>query len=119
MKTRHSADMFPRSGRRGWSPALRMISIKRFLEQPGKSPGPEPDVVEALTRMGRLLLEVMATHMVRGNETDFKLLRGRLNGLARRMEEPQPAMTLLGISSDAAEAFETYCLSTTEYLRQQ
>ena len=96
-----------------------MISIKRFLEQRGKGNGPEPDVVEALTQMGRLLLETMATHMVRGNEMDLKLLREKLNGMARRMEEPQPAMSLLGIASDAVEAFETYCQSTTEYLRQQ
>jgi GGDEF domain-containing protein len=119
MKTRHSADMFPRSPEAGQESGNTMISIKRFLEQRRNGPGPGRDVVQALTQMGRLLLEAMATHMVRGNETDFKLLRGKLNGLARRMEEPQPAMSLLGISSDAVEAFKTYCQSTTEYLRQQ
>lgn len=96
-----------------------MISIKRFLEQRGNGSGAERDVVEALMQMGRLLLEAIATHMVRGNETDFKVLRRTFNGLARQMEGPQSAMSLLSISSDAVEAFETHCQRTTDYFREQ
>jgi GGDEF domain-containing protein len=96
-----------------------MISIKRFMQQGRNGPVPDHDVVEALTQMVRLLLDAIAAHMVRGNETDFQDLRRTLSGLARKMREPQPAMSLLGISSDALEAFETYCHATTEYLREQ
>jgi GGDEF domain-containing protein len=101
-----------------------MISIKRFLEQRllerrCDATGPDPNLVEALMQMGRLLLDAMATHMVRGNETDFRSLGVRLNGLARQMDGQQSAMTLLGISSDAVEALETYCQHTTAYLREQ
>jgi GGDEF domain-containing protein len=96
-----------------------MISIKRFLEQRGKAPGAERDLVEATMQMGRLLLDAIADHMVRGNEADFRVLSRTLNRLARKMDGPQSAMSLLGISSDAVEAFETHCQRTTQYFREQ
>jgi hypothetical protein len=96
-----------------------MISIKQFLEQRRQGPTPEQDVVDALTQMVRVLLDAMATHMVRGKEADLRSLRRALSGLARQMERPQPAMTMLGISSDAVEALETYCQRTSDYLREQ
>src|SRR6266498_613458 len=96
-----------------------MISIKRFLDQHRNAAEREPDIVDALMQMGRLLLDAMATHMVRGNEVDFRLLGRTLDGLVRRMGASQSAISLLGISSDAVEAVETYCLRTTEYLRAQ
>jgi GGDEF domain-containing protein len=95
-----------------------MISIKRFLEQYRKVPAPDLDVREALTQMVRLLLDAMATHMVRGKEADFRSLRNTLSGLDRQMAGPQSAMSLLGISSDAVEALETYCQRTRDYLRE-
>lgn len=96
-----------------------MISIKRFLELRRRGSEPEGDAVEALTQMGRLLLDAMATHMVRGNDADFKSFRATLHGLARQMDAPQSSMSLLGISSDAVEALETYCQRTADYLREQ
>jgi GGDEF domain-containing protein len=96
-----------------------MISIKRFLDQRRDTAGPDPNLVEALMQMGRLLLDAMATRMVRGNEADFTSFRGSLNGLARRMDGPQSAMSVLGISSDAVEALEKYCQHTTKYIRVQ
>ena len=96
-----------------------MISIKQFLEQRRQGPAPEQDVVDALTQMVRVLLDAMATHMVRGREADLRSLRRALSGLVRQMERPQPAMTLLGVSSDAVEALETYCQRTSDYLREQ
>jgi GGDEF domain-containing protein len=96
-----------------------MISIKQFLEQRRQGPTPEQDVVDALTQMVRVLLDAMATRMVRGKEADLRSLRRALSGLARQMERPQPAMTMLGISSDAVEALETYCQRTSDYLREQ
>ena len=96
-----------------------MISIKRFLEQRRQASGPEPDMVEALMQMGRLLLDTIATRMVHGNESDFKVFSRTLQKLVRQMEGPQSAMSLLGISSDAVEAFEAHCQRTTEYFREQ
>jgi hypothetical protein len=96
-----------------------MISIKRFLEPPRDGPAPDHNLIEALIQMGRLLLNAVATHMIRGNDADFRALRHTLNELAHRMEGPQSAMALLGISSDAAEALETYYQRTTAYLREQ
>ena len=96
-----------------------MISIKRFLEPRRDGPVPDHSLVEALMQMARLLLDAMASHMVRGSDADFRSLRRTLNELAQRMEGPQSAMTLLGISSDAAEALDTYCQRTTAYHREQ
>ena len=96
-----------------------MISIKRFLEPAPNGPVPDHSLIDALMQMARLLLDAMATHMVRGSEADFKSLRRSLDELAHRMEGPQSAMTLLGISSDAAEALDTYCQRTTAYHREQ
>ena len=96
-----------------------MISIKRFLEPPRDGPVPDHSLVEALMQMARLLLDAMASHMVRGSDTDFRSLRRTLNELAQRMERPQSALTLLGIASDAAEALDTYCQRTTAYHREQ
>jgi GGDEF domain-containing protein len=96
-----------------------MISIKQFLEQRGKGSGPKHDLVDALGQMGRLLLDAMATYVVRGTEADVEVFRRQLNRLARQMEGPQTAMTVLGATSDAVEALETYCESTAEYHRLQ
>ena len=96
-----------------------MISIKQFLEQRRQGPAPEQDVVDALTQMVRILLDAMSAHMVRGKEADLRSLRRALGGLARQMERPQPAMTLLGIASDAVEALENYCQRTSDYLRER
>lgn len=96
-----------------------MISIKRFLEPPRDGPVPDHSLVEALMQMARLLLDAMASHMVRGSDTDFRSLRRTLNELAQRMDRPQSALTLLGIASDAAEALDTYCQRTTAYHREQ
>ncbi len=96
-----------------------MISIKHFLQPAPDGPVPDPGLVNALMQMARLLLDAVATHMVRGSEADFKSLRHSLDELARRMEGPQSALTLLSISSDAAEALDTYCQRTTAYHRAQ
>lgn len=97
-----------------------MISIKRFLDQRlHKGTGPDRDVVEALSQVGRLLVDAIAAHTVRGRETDFNLLRGALRALARQIDEAKSAMGLLSASSDVVEAMETYCLHTTEYLQAE
>jgi GGDEF domain-containing protein len=96
-----------------------MISIKRFLEPRRDGPVPDRGLVEALMQMAQLLLDAMASHVVRGSDADFRSLRRTLSELAQRMEGPQSAMTLLGISSDAAEALDTYCQRTTAYHREQ
>jgi GGDEF domain-containing protein len=101
-----------------------MISLKSFLDRSSPEPhrdssGQDHDLVEAAIQMGRLLLDTMATHVIPGREADSNILRRRLNGLAHKMEGPQTAMALLGISSDAAEAFETYCQRTTTYLLEE
>ena len=71
------------------------------------------------TQVGRLFLDAMATHVVRGIDADYKSLRRELKNVARQMEGPLSPMTLLGISSDAVEALETYCERTTAYFRAQ
>ncbi|MGD1069888.1 MAG: diguanylate cyclase [Bryobacteraceae bacterium] len=96
-----------------------MISIKRFLDQRHAGTAPERDLTDALSEMGRLLLDAMATHVVPGNDADRKLFRQTLKGLAGKMDGPQSAMSVLGISSDAVEALETYCHNTAEYHREQ
>src|ERR1035437_8906020 len=95
-----------------------MISIKRLLEGRDAS-GPDQNSVEALMRMSCVLLDAMAKHMVRGNETDIRIFRRTLNRLARHMEEPQSTMTVPDIFSGAVEALETYCQRTTEYFLEQ
>jgi hypothetical protein len=105
-----------------------MISIKRFIEQrrqnpePGKDiavPNTESDRVAALTRMVLLLFDGIATNVVRGSDTDCQALRQTFRGLGNKMREPQSAIGLLGISSDAVEALETYCQRTTDYLQER
>jgi len=96
-----------------------MISIKRFLEQRRVVPEVSPDVVEALMQLSRLLLDAMATHTVRGNEADFRTLSRTLKDLERQITGPPSAMTLLGISSAAIEALETYCRQTDSHMREQ
>ena len=95
-----------------------MISIKRLLEGRDAS-GPDQNSVEALMRMSCVLLDAMAKHMVRGNETDIRIFRRTLNRLARHMEEPQSTMSVPDIFSGAVEALETYCQRTTEYFLEQ
>src|ERR1022692_4441048 len=95
-----------------------MISIKRLLEGRDAS-GPDQNSVEALMRMSCVLLDAMAKHMVRGNETDIRIFRRTLNRLARHLEEPQSTMTVPDIFSGAVEALETYCQRTTEYFLEQ
>jgi GGDEF domain-containing protein len=123
MKTRLSADTSFRT-LVGQGDRNSMISIKRFLDRHHDGPGPHTpagaeDVVAALTQMGHLLLGAIATNMVLGNEIDLMALRKTMNGLARQMAGPQTALNVLSISSDAIEGLETYCLNTTEYLREQ
>jgi GGDEF domain-containing protein len=95
-----------------------MISIKRLLEGRDAS-GPDQNSVEALMRMSCVLLDAMAKHMVRGNETDIRIFRRTLNRLARHMEEPQSTMSVPDIFSGAVEALETYCQRTAEYFLEQ
>ena len=61
----------------------------------------------------------LATHMVRGRESEFKAFRRTMNGLARKMDRPLSAIDLLEISSEAVEALEAYSERTTEYLGEQ
>lgn len=96
-----------------------MISIKYFLDQQRNGSGPEGDVFEALRQMGRLLLDGIATHIVRGQEADFNALRRALHGLSRQIEKPKSVLDLLTSSSEAVEALETYCNHTTEYIRDE
>lgn len=94
------------------------ISIKRLLEQRRNSDGGQQDLVEGLRQMGRVLLDGIATHVVPGREADLRVLRWTMKGPARRMDAPQSALDLLGISSDAVEALETYCEHTNAYQRE-
>jgi GGDEF domain-containing protein len=96
-----------------------MISIKRFLDQRINGPGPERDTFEALRQMGRLLVEGIDAHTVRGQETDFRVLRRALRGLGRQIADPKSAMGLLAASSEVVDALETYCCQTTDYLREE
>ncbi len=97
-----------------------MISIKHFLEQgSGNSPGLEQEVVEALRQVGRLLVNGIAKHTVRGREVDFSVLRRELQALAQQIDEPDSAQALLSSSSDTTEAMETYCGQTTKYFHDQ
>jgi len=97
-----------------------MISIKRFLDQHlHKEAAPELDVVEALRQVGHLLLEGIASHTVRGRETDFSMLRKALRPLAKQLDQPKSALDLLSSSSDVVDALETYCRNTTEYYHEE
>ena len=69
--------------------------------------------------MCRLLLDGIATHLIRGREVDWKSLGRTVKGLLRRMDEPPTALGLLGIGSEAVEALETYAQSTERYLREE
>jgi GGDEF domain-containing protein len=95
-----------------------MISIKRFLERRLGATG-EDDVVEAAVQMGRLLLDAISTHAVRGRDSDGKTFAHTLTGLLRRLDEPPSSFKLLEIASEAVEAIETHALGTTEYFREQ
>ena len=95
-----------------------MISIKHFLEPP-KAPVPDADIVEALMQMARMLLDAIRSHTVRGNEKDFASFRSTFTAVARQMEGPRSVIALQAISSNAAQALETYYLATTEYFREQ
>ena len=96
-----------------------MISIKRLVEQGRGNGGPEREVLEASLQMGRLLLDGIAAHAVRGGGADLSALKRTLGGLQRRINQPPSALDLLEISSDAVEALETYSQRTTDYLREQ
>jgi GGDEF domain-containing protein len=96
-----------------------MISIKRFLEPSRDGPVSDRSLVEALMQVARLLLDAMASHVVRGTDSDFRSFRRTLSELAHRMAGPQSPVTLIGIASDAAEAMDTYCRRTTAYHREQ
>jgi GGDEF domain-containing protein len=95
-----------------------MISIKQFLN-PRKAPEPKRDLIDALTQMGRLLLDAVATYTVRGTDADLEDFRRKLNRLARQMDTEQSPMSVLGMTSDAVEALETYCERTAKYNRAQ
>jgi hypothetical protein len=96
-----------------------MISIKRFLDQYRDETPTDLGLVDALKQMGRLLLDCMALHNVRGSEADLGGLRETLNSLASQIDQPQDALGFLGIASEAAEALESYCCRTTDYLRAE
>jgi len=96
-----------------------MISIKQFLDARRNDPAPKHDLPDALTEMGRLLLDGMATYVVRGTDADVEVFRRKLTRLMRQMEGPQSAMSVLGVTSDAVEALETYCENTAKYNREQ
>ena len=97
-----------------------MISIKRLLETINDDRGkkgkdlPEPP----LRQMGSLLLGGMAKHVVRWHENDLKAFRRTLTALERQINAPQSASGLLGISSDAVEALETYSQRTNAYISE-
>lgn len=96
-----------------------MISIKRFLEQRRHQAPAEQDVLQASLQMGRLLLDAMSNHVIRGRDADSKTFARTLEGLLRRLDEPPSAFRLLEISSQAVEAVETHALRTSEYFREQ
>ncbi|MEI9975337.1 MAG: hypothetical protein WDO73_26710 [Ignavibacteriota bacterium] len=96
-----------------------MISFKRFLDQARNKDKPDRDLMESLAQMGSVLMDAMATHAVRGRPSDFRVLRSALQDLIRQVSTPQSPLEVLGISSDAVDALETYCQNTTEYLRQE
>jgi hypothetical protein len=85
-----------------------MISIKQFLDTRRNSAPPKNDLVDALMQMGRLILDAVAAYMVRGTDADLEDFRRKLNRLVRQMDTPQSPMSVLGITSDAVEALETY-----------
>jgi GGDEF domain-containing protein len=96
-----------------------MISIKKFLEQRLNGTAPAGDVLDASLQMGRLLLDGVAAHMVRGRDTDFRVFGRTLQTLLHRLDEPPSSLRLLEIASEATEALETYAQRTTGYLREQ
>jgi Diguanylate cyclase, GGDEF domain len=96
-----------------------LISIKQFMEQRRGHGGAEQQILEGSLAAGRLLLDAIATHTVRGREADYKLFEGVLKQLQRRMNEAPDAMNLLGIASEAVEAMESHARRTTSYLREQ
>ena len=93
-----------------------LISIKRFLDGWHEADQPPPDLLEAFRQMGRVLLDGIAAHAVRGRPADLRVLRRAMQSLARSLEQPQDALGPLAIASEAIEALETYRLSTSAYL---
>lgn len=59
-----------------------MISLKKFLEQ-RSSRTEDTDLLQASLQMGRLLLEALATHLVRGRDADRAVFTRTLKGLLR------------------------------------
>jgi hypothetical protein len=94
-----------------------MISIKQFLER--RSTPNSGELLEAALQMGRLMIEAIATHVVRGRDGDLKVFARALKSLQRKMHEPPTALDLLEISSEASEAMETYARCTTEFIHAQ
>ncbi len=94
-----------------------MISIRQLIDQHRQKTQPDPDVLEASLQMGRLLLEGVERHMVRGREVDSRAFGRTMKELLRRMEAPPSALDLLEVSSEAIDALETYSQKTGEYLR--
>jgi GGDEF domain-containing protein len=104
-------------------PKGTMISIKRFLEQrrnpnPPPGDGPGGEILQASLQMGRLLVDAVAAHMIRGREADFKAFNRTMKALAQKMDKPPSPLSLLELSSEAVEALETYAERTTDYLRE-
>ena len=93
-----------------------MISIKRFLERGG---GADQEVLEASLEAGRLLLDGIAAHTVRGREADYRLFERALKDLLHRMSEPATPLSLLAIASETVEAMESHAGRTAAYLREQ
>jgi GGDEF domain-containing protein len=96
-----------------------MISINRYLEQQPNGAEADARVFEASLQMCRLLLDGIATHLIRGREADWKTLGRTVRGLLRRMDDPPTALGLLGIGSEAVEAFEAYAQSTERYQSEE
>lgn len=96
-----------------------MISIKQFLEQRRRPALAEGAVLEASLQMGRLLLDAMATHVVRGREADYRAFDRSVKELVRILDRSPSAFNLLEVASRAAEAVETHALRATEYFSEQ
>jgi GGDEF domain-containing protein len=92
-----------------------LISIKKFLDHGGGAALPQPDLLEALRQMGRLLLDGIGTHAVRGREADLALLRRTMQSLVRHVGESRDALGPLSIASEAIDALETYSQATSAY----
>lgn len=114
METKNRADMFFETGRQA---AYMFVSIKKFLERNHADEG-ERDLLQAMREAVQLLLDGVATHTVRGRESDLDIFRRALKELARQVQELQSPIGALGIASDAVDALETYYQRTTTYLSE-